>query len=172
MLDVFKTTMTNQFEAVFCSMNACIERCPVAGWDGPVVNLRFCQVVFHALFFSDYYLGENEAAFRLQPFHSDNPGIFRDYEELQDRPQQQTYDKATTRRYLAHCRGKAVAVITAETMQSLSAECAFARRNFSRAEMHACNIRHIHHHVAQLSLRLRLDHNEVIPWIDSGWRDV
>lgn len=171
MLDVFKTAITNQFEAVFCTTNACIERCPTAAWDRLVVNMRFCQVVFHALFFTDYYLGENAAAFRLQPFHLANPEIFRDYEELEDRPQQQTYDKATAQRYLAHCRSKAVAVIAAETTQSLSAECAFERRDFSRAEMHVCNIRHIHHHAAQLSLRLRIDHGEDVPWVGSEWRD-
>jgi hypothetical protein len=148
MLDLFKTSMTSQFEAVFCTMNACIEQCPDVGWDAPVVNLRFCQVVFHALFFSDYYLGENEAAFRQQPFHLANPGIFGDYEELEDRPQQHTYDKSTTQRYLAHCRDKAVAVIAAETIQSLGAERAFDRRDLPRAELHVCNVRHIHHHSA------------------------
>jgi hypothetical protein len=171
MLDVYKTTITNQFEAVFCTMNACIERCPADAWDGPVVNLQFCQVVFHALFFSDYYLGESDEAFRRQPFHLAHPDIFRDYEELEDRPQQQTYDKATTQRYLTHCRSKALAVIAAETTQSLSAECGFERRDFSRAEMHVCNIRHIHHHAAQLSLRLRIDHSEEVPWVGSAWRE-
>jgi len=60
MLDVFKHTTTNQFEAAFCTLNACIERCPKSAWNAPIVNLLFCQVVFHTLFFADYYLGKTK----------------------------------------------------------------------------------------------------------------
>ena len=172
MLDVFKNTTMNQFEAAFCTLNACIEQCPASAWNAPVVNLQFCQVVFHTLFFADYYLGENEETFRQQPFHIARKEIFRDYEELEDRQQTLTYDKPATQTYLADCRGKAAEVIAAETADSLSTECGFARREFSRAELHIVNIRHIHHHAAQLSLRLRIDLNEAIPWFGSGWRDL
>jgi len=56
-------------------------------------------------------------------------------------------------------------MIAAEIADSLRAECGFAHREFSRAELHLVNIRHIHHHAAQLSLRLRIDHNEEIAWL-------
>jgi len=171
MLDAFKTLTSNQFEAVFCTMNACLERCPDSQWNAPVVKLTFSQVVFHALFFADYYLGENEGALRKQAFHHDNEAYFRNYEELEDRPQELSYDKPTTHRYLEHCRQKAATVIAAETLESLAADCQFARRDFSRAELYVVNIRHIHHHAAQLSLRLRIDHNVEIPWVGSGWRE-
>lgn len=172
MLDAFKTLTSNQFEAVFCTINGCLERCPDSAWDAPVVNLKFCQVVFHTLFFADYYLGENEEALRRQAFHDANEAYFRDYEELQDRPQELSYDKPTTGRYLDHCRAKAATVIAAETPASLNADCQFARRDFSRAELYVVNIRHIHHHAAQLSLRLKIDHNVDIPWVGSGWREL
>ena len=41
-----------------------------------------------------------------------------------------------------------------------------------RAELHVYSIRHIQHHAAQLSLRLRLDAGVAIPWIGVGWREV
>ena len=170
MLDAFKTLTSNQFEAVLCTLNACIEQCPDPAWESRVVNLKFCQVVFHTLFFTDYYLGQNAEALREQSFHEANKAYFRDYEELDDRPQQLTYDKPTTRLYLEHCRQKAGTTIAAETTESLSAACQFMRRDFTRAELYVVNIRHIHHHAAQLSLRLRTDHSEVIAWVGSGWR--
>lgn len=39
-----------------------------------------------------------------------------------------------------------------------------ARCPFSQAELHACNMRHIQHHAAQLTLRLRLDGMEQVLW--------
>lgn len=57
MLDSFKTVLANQYEAALCTLNMCIDQCPDSGWDSPVANLTFSQVAFHALFFTDYYLG-------------------------------------------------------------------------------------------------------------------
>ena len=63
-------------------------------------------------------------------------------------------------------------MITEETADTLNARCGFERLPFSRAELHISNIRHIQHHAAQLSLRLRLDSNTDIPWVKTGWLDV
>lgn len=172
MLDTFKGLIVNQFEAAFCTLQTCIDRCPDSAWDAPVANLKFCQVAFHTLFFTDFYLGPNADALRLQPFHRDHERFFRDYEELEDRPQVLLYDKPSIKTYLEHCRKKAADVIAAETAESLAGPSGFERRMFSRAELHVYNIRHIQHHAAQLSLRLRLGFQQDIPWIGSGWREV
>ena len=170
MIDVFKVLMTNQFEAGLCTLSTCIDECPEAKWDAPVANLAFCQAVFHTLFYTDCYLGQNTESLRQQPFHHDNEPFFRDYEELEDRKQVLLYDKTSIITYMQFCRRKATAVIAAETADTLSARCGFEWLPFTRAELHAYNIRHIQHHAAQLSLRLRLDSNTNIPWVKSGWR--
>jgi hypothetical protein len=172
MLDTFKQLVGHQFEAALCTLNACIDRCPDAIWNSRVGNHRFCQVAFHALFYADYYLGPNEASFRDQPYHRDHPQLFRDYEEFEDREPQLLYDKPSIRSYLDHCRKKSAQAIAAETADSLAARADFPRRTFSRAELHVYNIRHLQHHAAQLSLRLRLDAQVDIPWIRSGWCDL
>jgi hypothetical protein len=169
LLETLKTLTTRQFEAALCTLSSCIDRCPEANWNARVANLAFCQVAFHTLFYTDYYLGPNEKSFREQPFHRDNPRFFRDYEEFEDRAQVLLYDRPAINSYLTHCRNKAAQAIAAETAESLVAPCGFARRNFSRAELYVYNIRHIQHHAAQLGLRLRLDTNVDIPWIGSGW---
>jgi hypothetical protein len=172
MIDIIKALIGNQFEAALCMLGSCVEQCPDTIWESRVANLKFCQVAFHALFFTDYYLGEpNVEAFREQPFHRENTHVFRDYEELEDRAQILLYDKTAIRAYLAHCRRKATQVIAAETEDSLRAPCGFARKPISRAELYGLNIRHIQHHAAQLSLRLRLDAQESVPWVASGWRE-
>ena len=170
MIETYKSMIANQYEAVYCMLSACIERCPDAGWDGPVASLKFCQVVFHTLFFSDVYLGVDLASLREQAFHQDHAATFAGYEELEDKPQEAVYSKAFVRAYLAHCRAKAREVVAAETEASLNRSPGFDWLKFSRAEVHVYNIRHIHHHAAQLSLRLRLDYGADIPWVGSAWR--
>jgi hypothetical protein len=172
MLDTFKQLLANQYEAALCTLNTCIDRCPETAWDARVGNHAFCQVAFHALFYADLYLGPNEGSFRQQPFHRGNEHFFGDYEEFEDRAPRALYDKMSISRYVEHCRKKASEVIASETADSLNARSGFEWQKFSRAEVHVQNIRHIQHHAAQLSLRLRLDAGQDIPWVGSGWRNV
>ncbi len=171
MLDTFKQLIGNQYEAVFCTMHLCIDRCPDSAWQEPVAKYPFSQVVFHTLFFADYYLEPSEHTIREQKFHQDNQDFFGDYEQLQPREPTSTYEKAPLLTYLDFCRRKAQQVIAAETAEVLEGPTGFARRKTTRAELHVYNIRHIYHHGAQLSLRLRIDNHAEIPWVGSGWRD-
>ena len=166
----FKQLIENQFEAALCTLSLCIDRCPDSVWHARVGNLTFCQVAFHGLFFTDYYLGAGEEGFRTQPFHVEHADFFRDYEEFQHRVQQYAYDQRAVQAYVQHCRQKATAAIAAETEESLQGPSGFTRRNCSRAELYVYNLRHVQHHAAQLSLRLRIDAGVEIPWVGAGWR--
>ena len=172
MLDTYKTLMARQYEACLCMLGACIDRCPEDRWHEPVANLKFCQASFHVLFFTDLYLGDDVASQRDQSFHRQHATEFGDYEELEDRLQQSEYETAFIKTYLQHCRDKAADVIAGETETALNRPAGFDWLDCNRAELHVYNIRHIHHHVAQLSLRLRLDTGEGIPWVKSGWREL
>jgi hypothetical protein len=172
MLDTFKELIANQFEAAFCTLSACIDRCPETAWNAPVANHAFCQAVFHALFYADVYLGPDDKSFREQPFHRSHAEFFGDYEELEDRPPQSLYDKESIKTYLEFCRSKAAEAIAAETADTLKARSGFGWLAFSRAELYVYNIRHLQHHAAQLILRLRIDGHADMPWARSGWRDM
>ena len=166
MLDNLKSLLANQYEAAFVMLGAGIESCPEPNWHASVANLKFCQAAFHTLYFADLYLGENLKAQREQAFHREYASTFADYEELKQRHQQATYDKPFIVAYLQHCRGKARDVVETETEKSLSRRSSF--KGLSRAELHVYNIRHIQHHAAQLSLRLRLDTGDGVAWVKSG----
>ncbi len=167
-VETTKKLLANQMDAALRMLDACIDQCPDTAWDAPVCNLAFCQVVFHALFFADCYLGPDTQSLRDQPFHREHPQFFRNYEELQDKKQELLYDRPTIKKYMQHCRTKASEVMAAETKDTLAAPCGFAWLGFSRAELYAYNTRHIQHHAAQLSLRLRLDFGDGVPWAKSG----
>jgi DinB superfamily len=171
-VDLFREVIRSQYEAALCVVDTCVRRCPESVWQARVGHFLFNQVAFHTVFFADLYLERSEAEFKRQPFHVDNGHIFRRYEELGDEPPKETYDVASVRSYIGHCRRKAADVAAAETEQSLKGPSGFPWRKCSRAELHVYNIRHIQHHAAQLSLRLRLDTGIDIPWIAHGWRDT
>lgn len=172
MHDAFRRLIANQCDASLCTLAHCAENCPDSLWNALIAKHPFSQVMFHTLFFSDYYLGNDADTFDQQAFHRENTALFSDYEQLQDRESTSVYSREQIDMYGRFCRDKASETIGAETEQTLCSEAGFARRKFSRAELHVYNIRHIQHHAAQLILRLRIDTNADIPWIDSGWCDT
>jgi hypothetical protein len=171
-LETYKQLIVNQYEAVLSALNFCVDRCPDDLWTAPVGGSAFCQAVFHALFYADFYLEPGEESLRQQPFHHANPDFFRDYEELEDRQPVQLYTRAEIKRYLQHCREKAAATLAAESAAILSGPAGFARRSFTRAELHIYNIRHLQDHGSQLGMYLGAQAGFEMPWFGSGWREV
>lgn len=171
MIETTKRLIASQYEASLCTLSHCVARCPNELWQAPVARYPFSQVAFHTLFFADYYLGLDPDSLRQQPFHLANPALFGDYEQLEDREPVSIYEKPQIQSYLDFVRNKAATTVAAESEADLCAPTRFPRRNFSRAELHLYNMRHIQHHAAQLILRLRLDSGVDIPWIGAGWRD-
>ncbi len=172
MLAEFQHLICSQYEAAFCLFKACIDRCPDKNWHATVARFPFSQVEMHMLVFADLYLSPNEQEMRSQDYHIVNAYFFGDYEQLQDKEPTEVYDRIAVQHYLDFCIDKSRAVVADETVESLTEPCGFPRKDFSRAELHVCNIRHIQHHTAQLTLRLRLDSDVDVPWISSGWQEL
>lgn len=169
MIEITKQLLSNQYEAALCTLQSCVVNCPDSLWQTKVVRYPVSQVVFHTLFFADYYLEAQEGEIEKQPFHQDHKEWFADYEQLEYREPTSTYEKEDILRYLAHCREKAVRVVASEDEQTLKGPTGFTRRDFSRAELHVYNVRHIQHHAAQIIMRLRLESDVDIGWFGSGW---
>lgn len=174
MIDTLKELLAHQFEASLCMLHLAIGRCPDASWNERVAEWKFCQAAFHVLFFTDVYLQESDDAEALkhQPFHLAHEADFGDYEELEDRPQVQLYQKTFVQSYLQYVRDKAKQTVALESAQVLAGPSGFRRRQCSRAELHVYNIRHIQHHAAQLILRLRLDAGTDVPWVGHAWKEA
>lgn len=174
MPDTLNEILAHQYEASLSMLHLAIERCPDASWNGCVANWKFCQVAFHVVFFADVYLqpADDVDALKRQPFHVEHAAEFRDYEELEDRPQVLLYEKAFVQSYLQYARRKARETLARESAEDLAGPSGFRRRTCSRAELHVYNIRHIQHHAAQLILRLRLDADVDVPWVGHAWKDA
>jgi uncharacterized damage-inducible protein DinB len=128
----------------------CIRVYPPERWNDPIGNYPFWQVAYHTLCFADLYLSPAERAFELR--NDLHPAGWAEYnEEFPSR----RFENAELEQYVTICRETAEAAFAAETQASLEAPCGFARRNFSRGELHLYNLRHIQHHTGQLSAFLR-----------------
>ncbi|MGH7176585.1 MAG: hypothetical protein ACREJC_04325 [Tepidisphaeraceae bacterium] len=173
-LDTLKELLAHQYEASLSTVNLCVARCPDAIWNQPVAKWMYCQAAFHVVFFADLYLqpSDDVEALKRQPFHLEQKDAFRDYEELEDRPQVLRYDKPFVLSYMQHVRRKAQQTIAGESADVLAGPSGFSWRKCSRAELHVYNIRHIQHHSAQLSLRLRQDTDIDIPWVSHAWKEA
>jgi len=174
MLDTLKELLAHQYDASLSTFNFCVARCPDALWKAPIAKLKFCQAAFHCMMFTDLYLqpSDDETAFKQQAFHVAHQADFGGYEELADRAQVMLYDRPFVLDYIQHVRRKAQETIARESADVLSGPSGFHYRKCSRAELHVYNIRHIQHHAAQLSLRLRLDANVDVPWVSHAWKDA
>lgn len=174
MLDTLKELLAHQYEASLSALNLPIARCPDAIWNERVAKWKFCQAAFHVVFFADVYLQptDDQDALKRQPFHVEHQGEFRDYEELEDRPQVLLYEKPFVMSYLQFVRRKAAETIARESAEVLAGPSGFSWRKCSRAELHVYNIRHIQHHAAQLGLRLRQDADTDIPWASHAWKEA
>ena len=168
MTETIKALIIHQMTAALDTLGYCIESCPDAEWQEAHGDAPFSQVVFHALFYADFYLGRDSVPFREQPFHVKNRSVFADYEEMEDRLPVHVYEKPFCLEYLSHCRIKLDATVRAETEASLAGDSGIDFRKTSRAELHVYNMRHIQHHAAQLGLRLQLATGREMPWFSGA----
>ena len=149
-------------------LDQCVRNCPEQHWEGLVASGSCRWVVYHTLFFTDYYLSPTEEAFELGELNLRGgderlpvacPGL----------------SQADSREYLAICRRKAVETFARETSAVLEGPSGFPTKRFSRGELHLYSMRHIQHHTGQVSAYLRrvdptLADPAALPWIGSGWR--
>jgi uncharacterized damage-inducible protein DinB len=168
MINQFRKILAGQYEAALCMVNQCVQACLPEHWEGKIANDSFRQVCYHTLFFTDLYLSPSEEAFELRDLH-------RRGGDERGQDASKGLNKEETLSYVAICRAKVGESLGRETPESLEGPSGFSWRKQSRGELHVYNIRHIQHHVGQLSAYLRkvdpaLRDPKALPWIGSGWR--
>ena len=148
-----------QLGAAIDMLENAMDACPEELWADRSQQPEFWYLVFHTLFFLDYYLAESPAGFAPPaPFTLDEldpAGV------LPERP----YTKDELRAYLAHGRAKCRAVVAALDDETARQRRTFPSGDFSVAELMLCNLRHVQHHTAQLNLILRQRTDSAPGWV-------
>jgi hypothetical protein len=169
LIEQFRRVVAAQFEAALCMMNDCLAKCPDRHWEGIVGKYPFWQVAYHTLCFVDLYLTKSHEAFEFRAIH---PGGWKEFD---DEHPSRRFEREELLDYLQVCRAKILETIAAETPATLEGPSGFSWIQFSRAEMHLYNMRHVQHHAGQLSAFLRkaepsLQDPKVVRWVSTGWK--
>jgi len=168
MTDTMKGLIISQMTATLDTLNYCIETCPDSEWQKAHKDAPFSQVVFHTLFYTDFYLGRDTVPFKEQPFHLRHKDIFKDYEEMENKIPENRYEKPFCLEYLAFCKAKLKTTVEAESAETLAGESGIDFRKIRRAELYVYNMRHIQHHAAQLGLRIQMITGKEMPWFSGA----
>jgi len=156
---MWRDAVWGQFGAAIDSLELAIDACPDEIWGDRSRNPEYWYLVYHTLFFLDYYLSDSYEGFQPPaPFNLDEldpAGILPD----------RVYTKAELKGYLAHGRAKCHRV-----MENLTEEKARAPRKLGSLEVPELegllySMRHVQHHTAQLNLILRQTTDSAPRWV-------
>jgi len=165
--DFWKTLLWQQLGAAIDMLENAMHACPDDLWSNADEKpawvrksvVGFWYVVYHTLFWLDFYLSESEQGFvPPAPFtldEMDPSGL------LPERP----YTKDELQRYLDHCREKCRAAIDALTDEKARAPRRISSGEVNGAELLLYSMRHVQHHVAQLNLLLRQSVDSAPAWV-------
>lgn len=169
--DTLNRAVLSQFKAALAMLDECLEKCPDDRWDlappNAVASYPCWQVAYHALCYVDCYLAPSNDAFadeigsRVGGFHPAGMAELR--EEFPSR----RFERDELRRYAGFCRERAARVLTSESGAALERPSGFGWLPMSRAELHIYNLRHLQHHVGQLTAYLRRAGVET-RWVKAG----
>ncbi len=166
-MEFFKSILWAQLGAAIDMLENAMRACPDEVWSDPSKPpawadrdpVGFWYIIYHTLFFLDFYLSDPAEAFAPPPPFTldelDPSGL------LPDRP----YTKDELQAYLEHGRKKCRAVV-----ESLTEEKARERRDFGFldlpfAELLLYTMRHVQHHTGQLHLILRQQTASAPRWV-------
>lgn len=148
-----------QFGAAIDMLENAVVACPEDVWSDPSRPPEFWYLVYHTLFFLDFYLSESEEGFAPPPPFTlselDPAGVMPD----------RIYTKAELRAYLDHGRAKCRGAIVSLTDATLGARRRFGPTEGTVVEALLYNLRHVQHHAAQLYLLLRQRTDSAPRWV-------
>ncbi|HEY3155349.1 MAG TPA: DinB family protein [Candidatus Eisenbacteria bacterium] len=159
MIATWKPILWQQFGASIDMLENALLACPEELWNDRSRQPEYWYVVFHTLFFLDFYLSDSSEGFTPPaPFTLDEldpAGLLPE----------RVYTKDELRTYLAHGRRKCRARIEALTEESVGQRCGFERPDVTVSELLLYNMRHVQHHAAQLNLILRQTIDSAPTWV-------
>lgn len=158
--------LKSQYHASLRVLRLAMTQCPDGVWIGRSDDpAAFWRVSYHTLFFTHMYLSKDEKS--LVPWERHRKeAVDLDSGEGSDFAVVPPYTREELLGYWSFCDGL---VDTALMNLDLSAaSCGFSWYTMPKLEHQLVNIRHIQHHAASLSMRLRLGNGVEVKWVGKG----
>jgi hypothetical protein len=158
--------LKSQYHACLAMLQEAIDNCPSEMWSS-VRYVRPCwQIAYHTLYYADLYLRPSEAKFTPWELHRHEHHRFVGPDEIFI-----TLEPFTPLEVTAYLHDLDARVDELVDRLDLSAsESGFPRYQMSKYEHQLVSLRHIQHHLGQLSDRLRQDAGFGVRWVGSGPR--
>jgi hypothetical protein len=140
-----RSALKSQYHASLAMLRQAIENCPDDLWTSGEHPRNFWRIAYHAMFYADLYLGQNEEAFRRWEKHrEDSPCLW------ETPPVVEPNTRAEVLEYLDRVDAKVDSVVDALDLDSQ--ETGFHwYPNMAKLDHEMMNLRHIQGHVGQLS---------------------
>ena len=136
-----------------------VRACPDSLWSDRTREPEFWYIVFHTLFWLDFYLTASPGRFAPPPPFSstelDPAGI------LPERP----YTREEMLGYLEHGRTQCRRTIAALTAEEAGRQFTFGSVELPVGELLLYTLRHVQHHAGQLNLMLRQQTGSAPRWV-------
>jgi hypothetical protein len=168
MENYWQTTIGRQFAAAIQIVRQAVEACPDDLWDDRSDGSPFWHLAYHALFYTDFYLSDDEKAFEPMDFHEEKanflPGDYGDYAGIVTTPGK-TITQSQLMDYADHCLDKCRETFEKLTDERALERCGFWWYGLNVGEFLLNNLRHAQHHAGQLTLLLRLRADVGVDWL-------
>ena len=166
MEETWKTAVWQQFGAAIDMLQNAMNACPDELWNDRSQQPEFWYLVYHTLFWLDFYLSDPDSSFLPPaPFtldEMDPAGV------MPERP----YTKAELQNYLEHGREKCRSLIASLSDKGFGRQVAIGSFAGSKMELLLYNLRHVQHHAAQLNLILRQQTDSAPRWVRTTSRSL
>ncbi len=164
--NILKEIIWNQFGAAIDMLENALVACPREIWGERLELSEFWYLIYHTLFWLDFYLsGSAEEFVPPVPFslsELDPEGLLPE----------RVYSKEELKSYLEHGRKKCQATIKALTDKKSHQHFKFGSIDLSYTELLLYNMRHVQHHAAQLNLILRQKIDSAPRWVRQAKNDL
>jgi hypothetical protein len=166
--------LKSQYHAALAMLRDAVERCPDDLWVNRDHTNPYWRVAYHALFYTHLYLQPSLEAFRPWERHqayiedlddAPPPPEFEDAIAMPPSPPQtgEPYTKAEVLEYWQFCDALVDGAVDA--LDLASPQSGFSWYRVPKAEHQVVSLRHIQHHTAQLSGRLRGATGVAVDWV-------
>jgi hypothetical protein len=170
-----RALLLGQYRAGMAMLKDAVDRFPADAWWGDGRRTAPWQIAYHVLYFTHLYLQPRVEDFRSWPGHQAGveyeDGIAGEPVDGSDVPLiPEPYSQEQVLAYLTWCEERLAGWVDA--LDLTADESGFPWYPLSKLEHQLINVRHLHHHMAQLADRLRAAGGGGVRWVSTvreGW---
>jgi hypothetical protein len=164
-----RSALKSQYHAALETLLDAIEKCPEAMWKDPAdFSAPFWRVAYHTIFYAHFYLQQKQEDFTPWARHRDEAQYISSVPWETDQPPNpcEPFSRSDLLEYWRDCDDLVDARV--DSLDLSAPQCGFPWYVMPTLEHQIVNIRHIQHHAAILSDRLRRSAGIAVDWVDKG----